>query len=185
MQINLHYCIICICNECIWLSTTCMEKQAPSYYLLVCQNQTAQWPSSTWESCDRLSLSVCSLQHFLNIKHLNQIHHLITLLSTYRKCALDRRCNNNNIQPTSLSKNHTSYNALKCAHASLTCAPQSAVLCYSEDMQRGLYSNVYVSWEGDKVSHFPPGDYVKPLTALRKLIKWNCLRHVGQTDKNN
>lgn len=66
---------------------------------------------------------------------------------------------------------------------------QSVVLCYSEDMLQGLYSNVCVcvcvSQEGDKVSHFPAGDYVKPMNALRKLIKWNRRRQVGQTDKNN
>lgn len=38
---------------------------------------------------------------------------------------------------------------------------------------------VFVS--GDAVLHSPPGDYAKPLTDSRKLIKWNRLRQVVQT----
>lgn len=62
-------------------------KKGPSYFVLVCQNQTAQWPSGLTR--DRLCLSWCAVCNiFTNEHQLNQIHHLTTLLSTCREIVL-------------------------------------------------------------------------------------------------
>lgn len=70
----------------------------------------------------------------------------------------------------SCNQNHTSHNAVRTTWVAL-----------NEDSLQGLRSNVYVFYDGDKVLHLPPGDYVKPVTVLRKLIKWNRIRGAGQT----